>query len=230
MHDQFHEVQSSILRELIFKNGSNFAALNAMELTTDHFSFHIRQLQKEKLIFKENGKYFLTNKGKMVAGMLDTDSLKLEKTGKPSIAVTAKKIEDGQEYILMQKRTKEPFFGYWGFVNGKIRFGETSAQTAQRELEEETGISGNLKHLCVFHKLRGPDENTILLDNFFFIYIVHEPLGTIKNTPEGENVWCTFEQAKTLSPVFPGFEDVFTIVINEETPPYQEKHYQVENI
>jgi|GEM_PF-4872990 len=47
MNKDIHEVQASILRELLFHNGTNFAALNKIGITNDHFTFHIKQLMKE---------------------------------------------------------------------------------------------------------------------------------------------------------------------------------------
>ncbi len=42
MQNDIHEVQGSILRELLFHNGTNFASLNKLDLTNDHFTFHIK--------------------------------------------------------------------------------------------------------------------------------------------------------------------------------------------
>src|SRR5690606_7035822 len=124
MTNDLHEVQASILKELLFNNGTNFSALNKLGLTNDHFSFHVKRLVKEEIIVLEKNKYFLTQKGKTFASRLDVDSLLMEKQGALSVAVTAKKVINGKVHYLVQQRLKEPMYGYYGFVNGKIRFGE----------------------------------------------------------------------------------------------------------
>ena len=115
------------------------------------------------LIEKKNNKYFLTQTGKVFASKLDVDQLVMEKQATLSVAVTAKKIIKRKTHYLMQQRLKEPFFGYYGFINGKVRFGESSKETAKRELKEETGLSGNPEILCVYHKMRGPNKKSILV-------------------------------------------------------------------
>ena len=42
--------------------------------------------------------------------------------------------------VLLVKRAKPPKQGLWCIPGGKIRFGETLQQAAEREIQEETGI------------------------------------------------------------------------------------------
>lgn len=230
MIDNINETQASILKELLFNNGTNFASLNKLGLTSDHFNFHIKQLLKDEFIVKEDKKYFLTQKGKVLAGTIDTDKLEIEKWGKVSIAITVKKKFNGQDYILMQSRLKEPFFGYYGFINGKVRYGDTAENTAKREIMEETGIKAtNLINLCAYHKLRGPSRDKIILDNYFVVYLVKEFEGKLIDTVEGKNEWFTLKEARKLK-TFPGFEILFDIIENEKYVPFFEQFTQLDNI
>lgn len=45
--------------------------------------------------------------------------------------------------VLFCKREKDPYKGLYNFVGGKVEPGESSSAAAYRELEEETGLSGN---------------------------------------------------------------------------------------
>lgn len=229
MSKDLHEVQASILKELLFKNGSKFSSLNKLDLTNDHFTFHIKRLVEEEIIVKEGTKYFLTQKGKMFASRLDVDSLIMERQGSLSVAVTAKKVTKNKTYYLIQQRLKEPMYGFFGFVNGKIRFGEYSKDTAKRELYEETGLNGNPEILMVAHKLRGPDRNAIKLDHFFFLYIVKNPRGKLKDTKEGKNFWMPMEKIEKLR-TFPGFDTYLSAVKGEKFVPYTERYIKIENI
>lgn len=229
MTTDFHFVQASILRELLFHNGTNFASLNKMELTNDHFSFHLRRLLDDGFIEKVENKYFLTQQGKITAGALDTDSLKTEKWGKASVAVTTKKTIKGKVYILMQQRLKEPFFNYFGFINGKIRYGDTSENTAIREFLEETGLTGKPKLLGIFHKLRGPSPKEIKLDNYFFLYLVKNPTGKLISTAEGKNFWMDPDKIEKYK-TFPGFPNYWDTVVSEKFHPYLETFIKVDSI
>jgi len=226
---ELHESQARILRELLFNNGSNFAALNSEGLSNDHFTFHIKKLVKEGWVEKTGKKYYLTQKGKVLAGTLDIDSLKIEKWGKASVAVAAVKNVKGKAYYLVQQRLKEPFFGRYGFINGKIRYGETSEATAIRELREETGLTGKPIILCVYHKLRGPSKFEISLDNFFFLYLVKNPTGKLIDTVEGKNSWKTAEEIRKLQ-TFPAFDVALDIAVGGKYRPYFEMYIKLDQI
>ncbi len=171
----------------------------------------------------------MTQKGKQFAGKLDIDSNKMEKFGTPGVAVTAKKMIKGVPHYLVQQRLKEPFYGYWGYINGKIRFSEFSKDTAKRELKEETGLEGEPEILMVAHKLRGPSREEIKLDHFFFLYLVKNPKGELKDTEEGKNYWKPMEEIKKLK-TFPGFESYLDAVERETFVPYFEEYIKVDTI
>ena len=94
---------------------------------------------------------------------------------------------------------------------------------------EETGLSGDPEILTVAHKIRGPKRDEIKLDHFFFLYIVKNPTGKLKDTQEGNNSWKTFDEIKKLK-TFPGFEHYLNAVINETFTPYAEHYIKVDNI
>ncbi|MEE9344637.1 MAG: NUDIX hydrolase [Methylococcales bacterium] len=59
----------------------------------------------------------------------------------PAIGVSAI-IFDSSERVLLIKRGQPPAFGQWHAPGGKLEPGETMVSACQREVEEETGISG----------------------------------------------------------------------------------------
>ncbi len=42
--------------------------------------------------------------------------------------------------VLLVQRGKQPYAGFWSLPGGEIQWGETAADAARRELEEETGL------------------------------------------------------------------------------------------
>jgi len=229
MNQDLHEVQAAILKELLFNNGTKFASLNKLELSNDHFTFHIKRLIKEEIVEKIGKLYYLTQKGKQYAGKLDIYGLKMEKFGTPSVAVTAKKIINGKLHLLIQQRLKEPLYGYYGFINGKVKFGEFAEETAKRELLEETGLIGDPKIVTIQHRLRGPKRTEVKLDHYFFIYIAENSLGELKHTEEGNNFWMTLEEIKKAN-TFPGFEFSLNAVLRDKNEIFQEKFIEVNEI
>ncbi|HSX39928.1 MAG TPA: NUDIX domain-containing protein, partial [Candidatus Saccharimonadales bacterium] len=151
--ENLNPIQTKILSKLLFNPKARFEDLNTDFLTTDHFSYHIKNLLQEGLIKKDGTAYALSAKGKMLAGKIDTATHTMEKQPKVSVILIPHKKFDTTEKFLVQERTKEPYFGYLGFITGKVRFGEILQETAARELKEETGLEGKFKFCYEIHEM-----------------------------------------------------------------------------
>jgi len=209
---KIHEAQAQILKTLLFKTEARFGQLNVTKLTTDHFTFHLKQLVKIGLVKKgENGKYCLTAKGKEFANRFDTEKLAVEKQAKLTILIVAIKKQKGKIKFLTQIRLKQPFYGYRAFVTGKIRWGEKVLETAARELKEETGLSGKLKFAGIEHKMDYDKDTKLMLeDKFFYIIKAIQTKGKlIKNFEGGKNSWL---REKEILADKKAFEDIPKII------------------
>jgi ADP-ribose pyrophosphatase YjhB (NUDIX family) len=69
--------------------------------------------------------------------------------------------------LLLARRAIEPYFGYWDIPGGFIESGEGPAETAIREVKEETGLEVRLTRVFGFYLDHyGLDEREIL--NIYF--------------------------------------------------------------
>ncbi len=213
MEIKIHDYQISILRELLFKPGARFSDLKKVDISNDHFTFHVNQLLKEGLIRKEGGKYFLTTDGKEFANRMDTDSLKLEKQGKVAIATHAVRTNKGVEEYLVHRRLKEPFYGWYGSHSGKVRWGETPLECARREFLEETGLSGKFTLKGIVHYHHFHKDGKLLEDKYFWVFKIDDVTGELKEkVPEGENIWMTEKQFKSLKNTFSTFDEMAEVI------------------
>lgn len=225
--DNLNSIQLKILSTLLFHPDARFKDLNTDSLSTDHFSYHLRTLQELGLVKKEKLKYALTSKGKMMAGKIDTTVHKMEAQPKVSIIVIAHKTVRGREKYLVQQRLKEPYFGYKGFMTGKVKFGQTLEETARRELWEEMGVSGKFNfcyeiHEMVYDKKTGEQ----LEDKFFHIMECTEITGKHeKKTTEGLNRWVTEEQFRKMKPKYHNEDDLFTWFLEKDFGFKEQKYY-----
>jgi ADP-ribose pyrophosphatase YjhB (NUDIX family) len=227
-----HPAQARILRELLFVREARFSSLNKLELSNDHFSFHIQQLLNDGLTEKtESGGYTLTIKGKEFANRMDTDLALIERQAKVGVAIACVRTIGKRKEYLIQKRLKQPYFGYHGFPTGKIRWGETIEETAKRELKEETGLISNNIEICgVKHKMDYDSNGNFLEDKFMFRVRINEPQGKLKTNIEGgKNMWLTKKEIKKLDPLFDGFFEVLESVDKKQQGvierKYTVKHY-----
>lgn len=209
MELKIHDFQISILRELLFKPGARFRDLKKVDVTNDHFTFHINHLLQEGLIAKTKGKYTLTTKGKEFANRMDTETLKLERQAKLAIAVHAIRQEKGKTQYLIHRRLKEPFYGWYGSHSGKIRWGETPLECAKREFLEETGLTGDFKLKSIVHYHHIHKNGRFLEDKYFWVYFVTNPQGTLKEKVlEGENIWMSEKKVRSLKDIFATFDEM----------------------
>src|SRR5512134_3166418 len=66
----------------------------------------------------------------------------------PRVGVGVMIVKD--ECVLMGRRMSGQRPGWWGWIGGKLEFGETLQECARREAREEAGIEiGNLRLLCI---------------------------------------------------------------------------------
>ena len=226
---KLHAVQAKILRELLFKPRAKFSELNVDDLTNDHFTFHIKQLFDLELLNKTgDGKYELTIKGKEFANRLDTDKVEIERQAKIGALVVAIKGEGKNKKYLLQKRLKQPYFGFYGFVTGKVKWGETAKEAARRELKEETGLTANVVLAGIKHKMDYAEAGQLLEDKFFFVFKAENIKGKlIEKFEGGENSWQTEEEIFNTKDLFTDIRVTMDIV-KKENIAFTEKKYKVE--
>jgi ADP-ribose pyrophosphatase YjhB (NUDIX family)/predicted transcriptional regulator len=193
-----HTAQIEVMRRLLFVPKASFANLQkTTNLSSDHFTFHLKKLIEEGYIEKTDKVYRLTHKGKEYANRMDTDEKEIERQPKISIAITLERTNDkGKREYLFQQRKKNPYFDFWGRAGGKIRWGETIIEAANRELLEETGLVAKFEYKTLYHK-RDFNKQTgrLLEDKIFLCVYATEFQGTLLEEFEGGiNRWMTIEE------------------------------------
>jgi ADP-ribose pyrophosphatase YjhB (NUDIX family)/predicted transcriptional regulator len=195
---QAHEAQVTILRHLLFTPEAGFSELQkGTGLASDHFNFHIKKLVEEGYVEKGQKTYKLSHKGKEYANRMDTDEKEIEKQPKISIVITLERTNDkGEKEYLFQQRKKNPYFDFWGRLGGKIRWGETIIQAAERELMEETGLTAQFEYKTLYHKRDFNKKTKALLEDKIFLCVhATEFDGELVTEFEGGvNKWMTMDE------------------------------------
>src|SRR3989344_5063419 len=223
MEIRIHEFQISILRELLFKPQARFRDLNKVDITNDHFNFHLKHLIKEGLIIKQNGLYSLSDDGKEFANRMDTAALKLERQAKLAIAIHAIRYRKGVKEYLIHQRLKEPFYGWYGSHSGKIRWGENPLLCTKREFLEETGLTGKFELKAIEHYHHFHKDGRLLEDKYFWVYRVTNVKGKlIVNVQEGKNIWMNEKTFRKLKNVFATYDEMEEVTAGK-TLIYQER-------
>ena len=208
-----HKAQASILRSLLFTPSAGFAELQkSTDLTSDHFNFHIKKLVDAGLVAKHDAGYTLSPRGKEYANRMDTDENEIERQPKISVALLVERQNGDRREFICQQRLKQPYFGFFGRLGGKVRWGESFEEAAQRELLEEAGLQAEFTFGLTFHKrdYRKSDGN-LLEDKVFIIMHAKNPTGEMQEDFEGgKNFWMTQEELAAQDKIFESARDFVT--------------------
>ncbi len=218
-----HEAQMEILRKLLFMQEASFSdVLKATSLTSAHFNFHIKQLIDAGYLEKHDTAYRLTRAGKEYANRMDTDEKVLERQPKVSVLLI---VENDAGELLAQQRLKQPFYGFWGRATGKVRWGETLEEAANRELEEETGMTAEFRYAGLYHKMDYEKSGEFLEDKYFMVMHGKNPKGEIVDSEGHHNEWLSVEELEAKEKVFESIAEITEFAKNGDGGVFEKKYY-----
>ncbi len=230
MKNKLHPIQAHILKQLLFKPIVRFTDLASGTVSSDHFSFHIKRLSELGLVVKANDSgYALTDRGKEFANTLDVDGGEVVVERQAKIAVLVGCVDDSKKErrYLVQQRLKQPYYGFYGMLTGKVKWGEQVGEGAARELLEETGLTADISLVGVKHKMDYAEAGNLLEDKYFFVFRAENARGALLETFEGgRNVWLTERELFSESDVFDGMKDTLELLRRDRFD-FIEKKYTV---
>lgn len=108
-------------------------------------------------------------------------------------------IRDQQLKLLLIKRKLTPFKGKWALPGGFVALDEDIHECAERELAEETGVSGvYLEQLCTYgHPQRDPRERVITIA--YYALIPSEKLEIRAATDASDVDWFGMDELPKLA-------------------------------
>ncbi|HSD84953.1 MAG TPA: NUDIX domain-containing protein [Anaerolineae bacterium] len=114
----------------------------------------------------------------------------------PRVGVGVMIVKD--ECVLMGRRMSGQRPGWWGWIGGRLEFGETLQECARREAREEAGVEvGNLRLLCI-SSIVVEDQHWIDVE-FLGDIISGEPYVA---APDELTEWAWFPLDQLPSPIF----------------------------
>jgi ADP-ribose pyrophosphatase YjhB (NUDIX family) len=207
-----HEIQQYIIKQLIHKDVCRYRDIKPKDVEGNLFMYHLRKLIRDGFIEKTATGYKLTRKG---LRMVDTLSLKnMQPRIQPKI-VTLIACQNERGEWLLYRRTKQPFFGLIGFPYGKIHLGERIQDAANREIEEKTGLTAELRHAGDVY-LTVEDDESLLTHMLFHVFHGTQTTGSLKtDSVIGECFWM---RASDIRPeeLMPGFAEIIELIMTKD--------------
>ncbi len=120
---------------------------------------------------------------------------------RPAVTTDNLVFREGEQCIevLLIKRKKDPYKGYWALPGGFLEIEETPEEGAKRELKEETGLEINvLKEVGTFGEIdRDPRGRTITIA--FYTFIQKDPNNPQARTDAEDARWVSIKELPELA-------------------------------
>jgi len=184
-----------------------YTQLQPQDVPSNRFAYHLERLVSDGFIKKIADGYTLTAAGRSLADRVshETMSVRLQ----PHIVTTLSVANEAGEIALF-KHSFQPYLGVVGYPQGRIHYGESVQQAAERELAEKTGLTGvSLIHRGMIY-ITGADEGVAIsriLAHVFTGSVHGAPTLTCIDQTKGESFWGKIPEY-VQAPYMPGFVEV----------------------
>ncbi len=107
----------------------------------------------------------------------------------PELCVGAVAVRDGA--LLLIRRGSPPGEGLWSVPGGRVQRGETLAEAVRRELQEETGLDGEVGAAVGWTELIGRRRHYVVVD---FWVTVASRAAPIAGTDAADAAWVSLDE------------------------------------
>ena len=192
------DIREGIILKLMHKPRLSFSQLWNKGIDSNKFAYHLKTLEEQGMISKIDNKYELTLKGRQKAGMVDGETGKEKEY--PIFCVLIMPMQGDK--ILLQERLREPIYGYWGIVGGRIEAGRNLTETLEHELEEEAGLKANFEVKGLF-VVKTYENHKLAYTHYHILVKAFNVNGKLKTKiKEGRNKWFKISDVPKLK-IFP---------------------------
>jgi 8-oxo-dGTP diphosphatase len=188
-----HEIRKHIILKLIHTPRATYNQLWDKKGESSNFAYHLKQLEDEGVIGKFDEGYGLTAEGRKLSAFIEGDTGGKAELPTPIVIIL---VRDGDR-MLYQQRLKEPFYGVWGPISGKVNFGWNPKDCAIRDLKEESGLETEDIEFRAIQFIKTYENDKLLHHHLLYVFETSQFNGTlIERTHKAQNKFMTLEEAQ----------------------------------
>ncbi|MCK4670299.1 MAG: NUDIX domain-containing protein [Nanoarchaeota archaeon] len=156
----------------------------AIKIRSNMVSYHLEKMQEEGLLEKRGEYYYLTKEAEKYIPIVS--HLTGEKMS-PLPVVLVALVNNGK--ILLIKRNKRPYQGYWAMIGGKMNLEESFEEASIRQIKEKTNIDASF--VSVNNVLHERVEGDDMIKHSFILFFTKMQTDTFDfcRTELGELRW-----------------------------------------
>ncbi len=213
-----HHLQTKILYALAIEDGLKFSALKPKNMESNQFMYHLKSVMAQGYVKKNDSVYQLTPKGLRYVSAL---SFELLSTRMQPVIKTMIYAENDQGQQLLYRFNRQPLRGRTGLVTGKIHYGETELEAAERELMEKSGLTAKLEYIGQVNT-RTYKENELVTHTLYFIFKAEKASGKLtKSDLHGESFWGKVDDYQDAQ-LMPGLSTIMKQIKNHKSIFFEE--------
>jgi ADP-ribose pyrophosphatase YjhB (NUDIX family) len=154
-------------------------------------SYHLNRLVKDGLLEKDEDDYILSVKGEQKIPFFTQFSAQTH----GAIPVVIVAIVKNKE-ILLLRRNKRPYQGYWGMPGGALIIHETIEENALSRAKKETNLDCEFQKISAVVHERVMEKGVVKHAFVLFLVVVKPKKGEIKESDEGKLEWFSLKSLR----------------------------------
>ncbi|MBI2048546.1 MAG: NUDIX hydrolase [Parcubacteria group bacterium] len=208
---EMHIIQKHILKKLSENKVARYAQIKPPHIEGNQFSYHLKTLIRRGYVCRKGAGYALTTKGLHHATQVTFEHFSIRMQPRIATLIVCKNTKN--EY-LVYTRKKQPFLNMDGFPFGKVHLGEKITDAVERELQEKTGLTAQLKQKGIMYLLVTDAAHEVIAHTLFHVFVGTKLRGDL--LPEssiGSMRWLS-EKELMRQPIMPGVLETLRIAKN----------------
>lgn len=194
------EERAEIFRLFLNNQKLRFSEIEKkIEARSNVIAYHLEKMQKENIIQKRKDHYYYLTKEAEKYIPIFSDIKEEELSPLPVILVAL----INKKEILLIKRNKRPYKGYWSLIGGKMHLKESFKEASLRQIKEKTSLKSKYQSINSIMHERVKGGGIIKHSFILFFTKVASNENNFVESKHGQLKWFNIKKLKSKDKIIP---------------------------